>query len=145
MDGVPLVCTGGGGAIIEGRIRSNPVFRRGASLCPVLSGERSAAPGDRRFDRAALQPERDNAVLAGELDKTIQNELYAHLNYLSFAERAKKQGRDKLANLFLALADSEYRHARNFLHHPTRSGGRAASAPGLHPGGKPLNVTAIIP
>ena len=38
----------------------------------------------------------------------------AHLKYLMFADRARRRGLDAAANLFQALADSEYFHARNF-------------------------------
>ena len=115
VDGVPLVCTGGGGAIIEDvsdQILFSDVAHHYVRFF-LENGQLRREIVDLTGPRYSR--ERDNAVLAGELDKTIQNELYAHLNYLSFAERAKKQGRDKLANLFLALADSEYRHARNFF------------------------------
>ena len=38
----------------------------------------------------------------------------AHLKYLTFADRARRRGMEKIANLFEALASSEYHHARNF-------------------------------
>ena len=40
--------------------------------------------------------------------------MMAHLKYLTFADRARRRGFDKIANLFEALAESEYHHARNF-------------------------------
>lgn len=45
----------------------------------------------------------------------MKGELYAHLRYLTFADRAQKRGYEKVANLMRALADSEYRHARSFF------------------------------
>lgn len=115
VDGIPMVCTGGGGAIIEDvseQIRIADVEHHYVRF--FLEGGRL-----HRQIVDLTQPfyhqERENAILTDQLDKTIQNELYAHLNYLSFAERAQKKGCEKTANLFRALADSEYRHARNFF------------------------------
>jgi rubrerythrin len=66
--------------------------------------------------------ERKDAVLKDKLLETVQAEMMAHLKYLMFADRARRRGMDKIANLFEALAASEYQHARNFysvLERPT--------------------------
>ncbi|MGN0485171.1 MAG: ferritin family protein [Lachnospiraceae bacterium] len=114
VDGIPLICTGGGGALIEDvseDIRACDVehhmvhfFMEDGKLCC-------------RFDELsenAYDRERKIPVLKENLEKTIASELMAHLKYLMFADRAKRRGMDKIANLFEALAASEYHHARNF-------------------------------
>ena len=58
--------------------------------------------------------ERKDEVLRQKLMETVQGELMAHLKYLMFADRAKRRGMGRIANLFRALAASEYYHARNF-------------------------------
>ena len=44
----------------------------------------------------------------------MQGELLAHFKYLMFADRAERRGMGRIANLFRALAASEYYHARSF-------------------------------
>lgn len=58
--------------------------------------------------------ERDNEVLKQKLQETVKAELMAHFKYLMFADRARRRGLEHIANLFEALAASEYYHARNF-------------------------------
>lgn len=58
--------------------------------------------------------EREDRVLRQKLEETVQGELMAHFKYLMFADRARRRGMDRIANLFQALAASEYYHARNF-------------------------------
>ena len=58
--------------------------------------------------------ERKDGILNQKLQETVQGELMAHLKYLMFADRAKRRGMERIANLFQALAASEYYHARNF-------------------------------
>ena len=53
-------------------------------------------------------------ILRENLEQTVAGELMAHLKYLTFADRARRRGMEKIANLFEALASSEYHHARNF-------------------------------
>lgn len=121
VDGIPLICTGGGGAMIEDvskEIRACDVehhivhfYEEGGKLCCRFSDL-----SDDGYGR-----ERKDAVLKQKLQETVQGELMAHLKYLMFADRAKRRGMEKIANLFCALAASEYYHARNFysvLEHP---------------------------
>ena len=58
--------------------------------------------------------ERKDKILEQRLMETVQGELLAHLKYLTFADRARRRGIQPIANLFQALAASEYYHARNF-------------------------------
>lgn len=113
-DGVPLICTGGGGAMIEDvskEIRSCDVehhvvhfYEKDGILNYRIANLSEACYGRERKDR----------ILKQKLEETVQGELMAHLKYLMFAERAKRRGMERIANLFQALAASEYYHARNF-------------------------------
>ncbi|MDO4278011.1 MAG: ferritin family protein [Lachnoclostridium edouardi] len=114
VDGIPFICTGGGGAMIEDvseSIRACDVnhhmihfFMEGEKLCYQFTD----------IPEACYAGERKNPVIKERLEETVKGELMAHLKYLMFADRARRRGMDKIANLFEALADSEYRHARNF-------------------------------
>ncbi len=114
VDGIPMICTGGGGALIED-------VSEDIKACDVehhmvhfrMEGDQLVY----RFDELsenAYDSERRVPVLRENLEKTIVSELMAHLKYLMFADRAKRRGMEKIANLFEALAASEYHHARNF-------------------------------
>lgn len=122
VDGIPLICTGGGGAMIED-------VSEGIRACDVnhhmihFYMENGALVY--RFSDIAEDcylRERRDGVLKERLEEAIKGELMAHLRYLMFADRAKRRGFHRIANLFEALADSEYRHAKNFysvLERPT--------------------------
>ncbi len=113
-DGIPLICTGGGGAMIEDvseDIRAWDVehhivhfFMEKDNLCYRISN----------LSEDCYQRESENAVLKEKLQETVQGELMAHFKYLTFADRAKRRGLGDIASLFEALAASEYYHARNF-------------------------------
>ncbi len=113
-DGIPLICTGGGGAMIEDvseDIRAWDVehhivhfFMEKDNLCYRISN----------LSEDCYQRESENAVLKEKLQETVQGELMAHFKYLTFADRAKRRGLGEIASLFEALAASEYYHARNF-------------------------------
>lgn len=114
VDGIPLICTGGGGAWIEDvskEIRSCDVEHHVVHFTEkngALTYEIVNLPDD------CYQRERRDGILKQHLEQTVQGELMAHLKYLMFAERAKRRGMPRIANLFQALAASEYYHARNF-------------------------------
>ncbi len=121
IDGIPLICTGGGGAMIEDvskEIRSCDVehhivhfYEEGGSLNYRISD----------LSENGYGRERKDPVLKQKLQETVQGELMAHLKYLMFADRAKRRGMGRISSLFRALAASEYYHARNFysvLEHP---------------------------
>ena len=121
VDGIPLICTGGGGAMIEDvskDIRACDVehhivhfYLEGGKLCHKIA--------DLLED--CYKREREDGILSRKLEETVQGELLAHFNYLMFADRAERRGMERIASLFRALAASEYYHARSFfsiLHQP---------------------------
>lgn len=114
VDGIPLICTGGGGALIEDvseDIRSCDVEHHMVHFF-IKDGELQY-----RFENLSencYEREQKNPILRENLEKTVGAELMAHLKYLTFADRARRRGMEKIANLFEALASSEYHHARNF-------------------------------
>lgn len=114
VDEIPLICTGGGGALIEDvseDIRACDVEHHMVHFY-MEEGELRY-----RFDNLsenAYVRERKDSVLKEHLEKTVANELMAHLKYLAFADQARRRGLERIANLFEALASSEYHHARNF-------------------------------
>ena len=114
VDGIPLICTGGGGALIEDvsqDIRACDVEHHVVHFY-MEQGElryRFDNLSENDYDRERRMP-----ILKENLEKTVENELMAHLKYLMFADRARRRGMEKIANLFEALAASEYHHARNF-------------------------------
>ena len=59
--------------------------------------------------------ERNDALLKQQLESAVQGELLAHFRYLMFAERARRRGMEHIAQVFQALAASEYYHARSFF------------------------------
>lgn len=114
VDGIPLICTGGGGAMIEDvskEIRSCDVEHHVVHFYEkdgILNYQIT------NLSEACYGRERKDGILKQKLEETVQGELMAHLKYLMFAERAKRRGMERIANLFQALAASEYYHARNF-------------------------------
>lgn len=115
VDGIPFICTGGGGAMIEDvsqDIKASDVdYHIVRFHCENgLLRHEIVNLGDRPYTREIQDP-----IAKDKLSAAVQGELYAHLHYLTFAERAEKRGFEKIANLFYALAESEYRHARNFF------------------------------
>jgi len=114
VDGIPLICTGGGGARIEDvskEIRASDVEHHMIHFYEKdgILNYRIANLSESCYGR-----EREDAVLGQKLLEAVQGELMAHFKYLMFAERAKRRGFHKIASLFRALAASEYYHARNF-------------------------------
>ena len=121
VDEIPLICTGGGGALIEDvseDIRACDVEHHMVHF--YLEDGKLQYRFENLSDNC-YQSERQNPILREHLEKTVAAELMAHLKYLSFADRARRRGMEKTANLFEALASSEYHHARNFysiIDHP---------------------------
>ena len=114
VDDIPLICTGGGGALIEDvseDIRACDVEHH------IVHFYMQDGVLRYRFENLSengYEKERKVAILKENLEKTVANELMAHLKYLMFADRARRRGMEKAAILFEALAASEYHHARNF-------------------------------
>ncbi|NBH70686.1 rubrerythrin family protein [Clostridiaceae bacterium] len=114
VEGIGLICTGGGGAMIEDvskDIRACDVehhivhfYEEGGVLQYRIADIPEDCYGRERKDR----------VLRQKLTEAVEGELMAHFKYLMFADRAQRRGMDKIAGLFSALAASEYYHARSF-------------------------------
>ncbi len=114
VDGIRLICTGGGGAMIEDvseEIRSCDVEHHVVHFFEK-DGKLDYQIVDLSEDCYAR--ERKDGILRQKLEETVQGELMAHLKYLMYADRASRRGMERIANLFRALAASEYYHARNF-------------------------------
>lgn len=114
VDGIPLICTGGGGAMIEDvskEIRACDVEHHVVHFYEK-DGKLSYQISDLLED--CYSRESEDKILNQKLQETVQGELFAHFKYLMFADRAKRRGMDRISNLFHALAASEYYHARNF-------------------------------
>lgn len=134
VDGIPLICTGGGGAMIEDvsrDIRASDIEHHVVHFVEeggVLRYELADLPED------CYSREWEDPILRRHLEETVQGELTAHFQYLMQADRARRRGFDKLANLFTALAASEYYHARNFYTVTARTTPFAESAESFVPG-----------
>lgn len=115
VDGIPLICSGGGGAMIEdvsADIRASDVNHH------IIHFYMENGKLNWRFQDlpdGCYAVERKDGILKEKLEETVKAEMMAHLKYLMFADRARRRGLDKIANLFEALAESEYHHARNFF------------------------------
>ncbi len=114
VDGIPLICTGGGGAMIEDvskEIRACDVEHHVVHFYEE-EGELKYRISD--LPEGCYAREREDVVLNRYLQETVQGELMAHFKYMMFADRASRRGMERIAALFRALAASEYYHARNF-------------------------------
>ncbi len=114
VDGIPLICSGGGGAMIEDvstDIRASDVNHHIVHFY-LENGKLNWRLQD--LPDGCYATERKDGVLKEKLEETVKAEMMAHLKYLTFADRARRRGFDKIASLFEALAESEYHHARNF-------------------------------
>ena len=114
VDGITFICTGGGGAMIEdvsADIRAADVNYHVVDFT-YAEGNLSYKIVD--LNHTMYSKENTDSIMRSKLYDTVKDELLAHLKYLAFAERAQRRGYTKIANLFRALGESEYRHARNF-------------------------------
>ena len=114
VDGIPLICSGGGGAMIEDvseEIRACDVNHHIVHFY-LEDGQLVWKLQD--LPEGCYEAERRDGILKEKLEETVKAELMAHLKYLNFEDRARRRGMEKIARLFEALADSEYYHARNF-------------------------------
>lgn len=114
VDGIPLICTGGGGAMIEDV--SKDIKACDVEHHVVHFYEDNGILKYKIVDLSedCYGRERKDGILKQKLEETVSGELMAHFRYLMFADRAKRRGMDRIANLFSALAASEYYHARSF-------------------------------
>ncbi|MCI8983692.1 MAG: rubrerythrin family protein [Hungatella sp.] len=114
VDGIPLICTGGGGAMIEDvskDIRACDVEHHIVHFY-MKEGQLTHRIADLSDD--CYRREREDPVLRDNLEETVGGELMAHFRYLMYADRAKRRGMRWIEALFRALAASEYYHARSF-------------------------------
>ena len=114
VDDIPLICTGGGGALIEDvseEIRACDVEHH---MVHFFMEEKELKYRFDDLSENAYDKERNVPMLKESLEKTVMSELMAHLKYLMLADRAERRGMERISNLFKALAASEYHHARNF-------------------------------
>lgn len=114
VDGIPLICTGGGGAMIEDV--SKDIRACDIEHHIVHFYEKDGVLDYRISDLSedCYVSDTENPILNQKLKETVEGELLAHFKYMMFADRAERRGLEKLASLFRALAASEYHHARNF-------------------------------
>ncbi len=114
VDGVTFICTGGGGAMIEdisADIKAADVNYHVVRFT-YTNGNLEYEIVD--LNHTMYSKENSDTIMRSKLYDTVKDELLAHLKYLMFAERAQRRGYAKVAALFKALAESEYRHAKNF-------------------------------
>lgn len=114
VDGIPLVCTGGGGAMIEDVSEDIRACDVNHHIVVFSMEDGTLSYQFRDIKENCYEREQEDPILREKLEEAVKGEMMAHLRYLTFADRARKRGMEKIANLFEALADSEYRHARNF-------------------------------
>ena len=115
VDGIPLICTGGGGAMIEDVSESIRAWDVEHHVVHFYEED-----GALRYRIADLPEdgygrERNDPLLRQQLEATVQGELLAHFRYLMYADRARRRGMERVAQTFQALAASEYYHARSFF------------------------------
>lgn len=114
VDGIPMVCTGGGGALIEDVSEDIKACDVEHHMVHFFMKDGEVRHRFDNLSETGYGRERSMSILRENLEKTVAGELMAHLKYLTFADRARRRGMEKIANLFEALAASEYHHARNF-------------------------------
>lgn len=114
VDGIPLVCTGGGGAMIEDVSREIRACDVEHHVVHFYMDDGALKYRIADLSEDCYGREREDRVLRQKLEETVQGELLAHFQYLMFADRAERRGMKRIANLFRALAASEYYHARSF-------------------------------
>lgn len=114
VDGIPLICTGGGGAMIEDVSEEIKACDVEHHMVHFYEEDGNLKYRVANLSENCYERERKDEILRDKLKETVAGELMAHLKYLMFADRARRRGVLKVANLFEALAASEYYHARNF-------------------------------
>ena len=114
VDEIPLICTGGGGAMIEDVSAEIKACDINHHIVSFFMEQETLQYEIQDIHENGYKKEQANPILKEKIEEAVQGEMMAHLRYLTFADRAKKRGMLKVANLFEALAESEYRHARNF-------------------------------
>lgn len=114
VDGIPLICTGGGGAMIEDVSDDIKAADIEHHMIHFFSDNGEIKYRFENLWDNCYGREAKDSILRDQIMDTVQGELMAHLRYLMHADRARRRGLDQLAAIFEALATSEYFHARNF-------------------------------
>lgn len=114
VDGIPLICTGGGGAMIEDVSKDIRACDVEYHIVRFSMEEGGLKYQIVNLSENGYRKEREDHVLRQKLEETFQGELMAHFKYLMFADRAERRGLSRIAALFRGLAASEYYHARSF-------------------------------
>lgn len=115
VDGIPLICTGGGGAMIEDVSESIRAWDVEHHVVHFYLEDGALKHRIADLPENCYSREQDDPILRQHLESTVQGELLAHFRYLMFADRAQRRGMEDVAQLFQALAASEYYHARSFF------------------------------
>lgn len=115
VDGIPLICTGGGGAMIEDVSESIRAWDVEHHVVHFYEKDNEIHFRIADLPEDGYNRERDDPLLCQQLETTVQEELLAHFRYLMFADRAERRGMGDIAQRFRALAASEYYHARSFF------------------------------
>lgn len=115
VDGIPLICTGGGGAMIEDVSESIRAWDVEHHVVHFYQEDGVLRYRIADLPESCYSREGDDPLLRQHLEATVQGELLAHFRYLMFADRARRRGMERVAQLFQALAASEYYHARSFF------------------------------
>lgn len=114
VDKIPFICTGGGGAMIEDVSDDIHAADVNHHIIRFTCDGSSLKYEIADLVCSSYTRENGDSIASKKLEEAIQGEMMAHLMYLNFSERAQRRGYSKVANLFRALAESEYRHARSF-------------------------------
>lgn len=114
VDKIPLICTGGGGAMIEDVSKDIRACDVEHHIVHFYERDGKLSHQIVNIPEDGYGREREDGILRQKLEETVERELLAHFKYMMFADRAERRGVTGISNLFRALAASEYYHARNF-------------------------------
>lgn len=114
VDDIPLICTGGGGAMIEDVSKDIKACDIEHHIVHFYEKDGVLDYRISNLSENCNRHENEDSILIQKLKETVEGELLAHFKYMMFADRAKRRGMEELSRLFHALAASEYHHARNF-------------------------------
>lgn len=134
VDGIPLICTGGGGAMIEDVSQDIRAWDVEHHIVHFYTEDGVVKHKISNLSEDCYRREGEDHILRRELEETVLGELRAHFQYLMFSDRARRRGLEHMADLFRALAASEYYHARNFYSVLDRPAPFAESAGSFVPG-----------
>ena len=112
IDGIRLVASGGGGARIEEVDHVSPPYYHFVEFSFNADGSLKHTFKPVSFNVNMNKHEE----VANALKSAYAGECMAYVRYRLFAEDAERDGKPHLAKLFLAAADSEFYHARNFFY-----------------------------